>query len=657
MIVTETERFFGENTPLSRAPEFGGRPYEPRPQQHAMAVSIARRLQDKENLCIEAPTGVGKTFAYLVPAILSAKATGRPVVVSTHTISLQEQILEKDLPLLSALLDTEFRAVVAKGRANYLCLRRLDALANMDQEMLPNAEVLSEFDALYAWAGRTEDGSKSELPIPISVTLWESVCCERGNCLNAKCSFPRRCFLMRNRRSLEQADIIVANHALFFTDLAMKQQVAENGMPAGLLPDYGAAILDEGHTIEDCASSHLGLRVGSFELRRTLHRLYHPERNRGLLANMNDANARNLVRDALDQAGRFFLRIIDWMAPQQKDPLRYTSPGHIPPFLDLPLSRVESEITGIAEGSDDDLAVELMAAAEAIQEQRIAMHRFFEMDLPDHVYWIERQGRTQSELTLNAVPVPISPLLSKTLFNARLPIVVTSATLAVRGNLSFFCERIGMGQPHTLILDTPFDFERQVCIHIGKSMPTPKQTDAFLTAAARQIRHFIGMTHGKAFVLFTSYSMMHILADDLLDFFVDKGIELMVQGDGLSRSRMLDAFRKDTDSVIFGTSSFWTGVDVPGEALSNVIIVKLPFAVPDHPLVAARQEDIERRGGNSFRDYSLPDAILKFRQGFGRLIRSREDKGIVVVLDSRIATTSYGRAFMDSVPICSVEVF
>jgi ATP-dependent DNA helicase DinG len=275
---------------------------------------------------------------------------------------------------------------------------------------------------------------------------------------------------------------------------------------------------------------------------------------------------------------------------------------------------------------------------------------------PDYVYWFERHGRGNTEVGLNAVPVVVGPKLNAELFSRGIPIVVTSATLAINNDMEFFKQRIGAGNADSLILDSPFDFQKQVTIYIPSDIPSPKDHARFMPEAAKYVREYVTRTEGRAFVLFTSYSMMHDMADLLQNFFEEAKLTLLVQGDGMPRSKMLEAFRKDVSSVLFGTASFWTGVDVPGEALSNVIIMRLPFSVPDHPLVAARIEQAEREGRNAFRDYSLPDAILRFRQGFGRLIRTREDTGIVVVLDSRIVKTSYGRAFLKAVPDCTVEI-
>jgi ATP-dependent DNA helicase DinG len=665
MTLAQTEAFFGAESPLrSAAGVKSGFRYEARPQQVAMAKAVAEALEDAANLCIEAPTGVGKTFAYLVPAYYHALASGKPVIVSTHTINLQEQIIGRDVPLLERLLDVEVRAVVAKGRANYLCLRRLNHLADMDQAMLPDDSLLGELARLLRWAEQSDSGDRGDFPGTLSAMLWNSVCCERGTCTNKQCSFYRGCFLMKVRRSVHQAQIVVANHALFFSALAMKQRAgellledSEQGADS-ILPDHSAVVLDEAHTLEDCAAAHLGRRADSFAILRLLGRLYSEERQSGLLQAESATAARAAVSDCRRRAQLFFQRLHDWIADQHQNPLRYTVPGHIANYLAEPFARLDYELRALIQREEDAASKqELSAVADDLKEQGATLDRFFAMELPEYVYWFERQGRDGQDIGFHVVPVDVAPIMRKLLF-ARPPVIITSATLAVDANIGYFQHRLGAEDARAMILDTPFDFNRQVTLHICKNMPDPRAaTEAFQDESAKYIQRYLRMTKGRAFVLFTSYNMMHEIAMRLEEFCAEEQLSMMIQGEGLTPRKMLENFKQTEGAVIFGTASFWTGVDVPGEALSNVIITRLPFAVPDHPLSAARSEKAEREGRNSFFEYSLPDAVLKFRQGFGRLIRSKDDQGIVVILDSRIVTKRYGRVFLNSIPACPVEMF
>lgn len=662
MSIFETDHFFSQHSPLQKVTRDDGICYEVRAQQVQMAHEIAVAFEERHHLCMEAPTGVGKTFAYLIPAIYYAFETQHPVVISTHTINLQEQILKKDLPLLNRLLGREVSCAVGKGRSNYLCLRRLSKIADLELNFFSDPEVSVEINYLLSWAEQSDSGDYSQMDSPVSSSLWQAVCCERGNCLAKQCPFFARCFLFRARRKLAASQIIIANHAFFFSSLGMRDH--DEGQQDGLtlLPKFTAVVLDEGHTLEDTAATHLGTKAETYVLKHLLNRLYIDDRRPRQLTGEAFLPARKAVNELRAQAELFFARLHDWILSQTTKmvPLRYTVPNHISNYLDGAIHHLADELERLIDGSSDspDIHQEFKVIRKELLEQNHILNQFFAMEQKEYVYWFERQGNDGKEISFHCIPVEIGPCLREILFEnkERFPVVITSATLAIAGNISFFQQRIGLQNAKTVVLDTPFDFKNQVKLYLGESLPPPDAKD-FLDAAEKHLRHFLTLTKGRAFVLFTSYAMMNELAERMESFFQKDGFQVYVQGGKYRPRKMLELFREQERAVIFGTSSFWTGVDVSGEALSNVIICKLPFAVPDHPLIAARGEMIQARGGNSFREYSLPEAVLKFRQGFGRLIRSRDDTGIVVILDSRIKQKFYGRFFLESIPECPVEMF
>lgn len=650
-----TEKFFLPESPLEEASRYGGRPYEYRPQQAEMAREVARSLSEGTNLCVEAPTGIGKSFAYLVPAIYYSLEQHKPVVISTETISLQEQLIEKDIPILHEITGLDFSAALAKGRSNYLCMRRLGlARGESGEAFLPEASMLTDIEKIARWAEYTFDGSLSTLDFSVDSKVWHCVCCEGTNCSGPKCSFFKSCFYWRARREWDKANIIVANHALFFTDLKIKQ---EESLENTLLPPYSAAIIDEAHTIEDNAANHLGLHINNAGLFFFLNRLYNPRSGRGLLlkAGEHALELRQLVSEIHELSSRFFEMAEENLIKKSENILRLRRPNFVPDILSEPLAKLREMLYKYYKELDDkDMKMELEGQFERCDSFSKGIFDFVNMEYPEHVYWLEsRQSNRTMNLSLMTAPLNVSEILDKILFSRDFPVILTSATLTVRKSLDYYKSRTGYSGGE-LVLDTPFDYKSQVKLFIPREMPEPTH-DSFTDTAAEQIRKYTAMTHGKAFVLFTSYGMLNKCAEKLLSFFSINNIRLLIQSGEANRTAMLDEFRKDTDSVIFGTTSFWTGVDVPGEALSNVIVTKLPFSVPSHPLIEARCERLSDEGSNPFMQYSLPEAVLKFRQGIGRLIRSKSDTGIIVVLDRRVITKRYGSFFLDSIPPCTVD--
>lgn len=639
--------FFAEDGPLKAAVEHGGRPYEYRIQQQQMAMETVMALMDKRNLAIEAPTGVGKSFAYLVPAILYSRLTGKPAVVTTETISLQEQLVNKDLPLLKKLMNVEFKAALAKGRRNYLCLRRLSLAAGEHQaDYIAHPSMREDIDRIYDWSENTTDGNRDNASFYIQNESWNYVCCEAGNCSFPKCRFQRECFYRKARNEWESADVIVANHALFFTDLAMQMESGDNS--GGLLPVYGSVIIDEAHTLEDNAANHLGLHLTYNGFNAMLNKLYNPDTAKGLLMRKG-VNALELRSQtaALKSLGKEFFGQFESFLAECNEPIRpVTRSGLFSNHLQAPLMDFRSDLGDFAlEQTDADFRSELESIVNQCDMYIDSLHAFIHMTIPESVYWVEADDR---QLILYSAPLNVSEILAEELFKRDFPVITTSATLTVDRRFNYFINRTGFTRGITRQLSSPFDPAR-VTLYVENSMPDPLD-DNYESELFRALEHYISLSDGKAFVLFTSYAMLKKAAEALESFLFHKGIKLLLQGSDMSRSMLLNEFKRDVRSVLFGTDSFWTGVDVPGESLSNVIITKLPFAVPTHPLTQARCERIKEQGGNAFFDYSLPEAVLKFRQGTGRLIRSRQDSGMIVILDSRINTKRYGRTFINSLP-------
>jgi ATP-dependent DNA helicase DinG len=636
--------------------------YESRPQQVDMAQAVAAAIDEKRHLMVEAGTGVGKSFAYLVPAILAAHAGGKDhkVIISTHTISLQEQLLKKDIPFLRGVLPCEFSAVLVKGRSNYLSLRRLRVAQQRAGMVLADLAAARQLQQIGKWSRQTRDGSKSDLTFQPQPAVWDLVESDSGNCLGRQCVNNAECFYFKARKAMFGANLLIVNHALFFSDLALRRS------GASMLPDYKTVIFDEAHTLEDVASEHMGLQLSRGSVEYILNKLYHARTQRGLLSAFDSGDAIHQVQVARGMAEQFFRDIQSWCLRQPRpgrvnaarstsDSVRVRTPEIVADSLSEELIKLSSRVVALSKELDEEVRIEYTSVADRCLALAQGLIHWLKQEFPDQVYWVDLGGEQGQRITLASAPIDIGPVLRETLWTKVPTCVLTSATLSIggRNGFGFFQERLELTDCNTVQLGSPFNYREQAELHLFRKMPDPStDPQGYDEAVIGRIPEYVQRTKGRAFVLFTSYQTMQRAAERLRPGFEREGLTLISQHEGLPRMQMLELFRSTPGAVLLGVDSFWQGVDVPGEALSNVIITKLPFVAPDRPILAARQEAIQAAGGQPFTEYQVPQAVIKLKQGFGRLIRTTTDTGLVVIFDPRVLTKGYGRAFLQALPEC-----
>lgn len=638
--------------------------YEYRKSQEDMALAILDSLENKSHIFVEAPTGVGKTFAYLVPAILFAKKHQRKAIISTHTINLQEQLIYKDIPFLHEVMPVEFKASLMKGKSNYICPKRLRK-ANETSNTLFETDEQVFLDRLNLWINETDDGTKSDIFFPIVENVWGDVCAERGVCSTKTCGIKdTECFFQKAKLELADSDVIIVNHHLFFT---LFDGILDEDSE-GYLYKNDFLIFDEAHTVEAIAADHLYPRLSREMLRYNLLKLYNEKKRKGFLLAFPSLHIFPIIHNLLELNQEFFSGLREKLFNMNGGRLerlaeRVYEPQITENILDGELTRLIDSMRKLRQNCKDEwMENELNEYILRFSQFRYLISDFIEMKKNEErknefVYWVEiASQRPEANISLCSSPIDLSDFFRENIFRENHTAVFTSATLTVDNRFIYFKKRFGGEVARELKLPPQFDFARQVKMYIPRNIPVPSRenNDIYHEVLNENIENFIRQTNGKALVLFTNSYVMRKTGESVRDNLFNEGIELLMQGEGMSRRHLLDAFKNNVNSVLFGLDSFWLGVDVPGESLSNLIITKLPFQVPDHPVIKARMEFIDSNGGNSFMEYSLPEAILKFRQGIGRLIRSREDTGIVVILDSRIISKFYGKYFLNSIDPCEI---
>ncbi len=622
-------KIFGESGLISLAMQAA---YELRPQQLAMAEAVENALASQTHLIVEAGTGVGKSLAYLVPLVLWAREENCRAVVATYTKALQQQLVGKDLPFLKKVLG-DFRFALCVGGENYLCLRRFDHLRMGDLYEQSEVEALNR---LFAWSTATRTGLRSELDFEPSAALWAKACRQADLCFGKDCGFYKDCCYQKARAYEQQAHILIANHHLFFADMATSGNV---------LPRYKAVVFDEAHQVEGVATDYLGVEITNFSVRYLLDSLLSHRTRKGLLTRLTiqDADVQG-VRGMIDGlrvvSDNFFLNLHPLLSEEPS--IRIRKANIVPDILSEPLLELKDALLKLSVETHEE-ELEVKAFAERAQSLAGAVRMNLEQGAESFVYWAEREN---ARYRLVASPIDVAGTLRENLFGKTGAVVLTSATLSAAGTFTYIKGRLGLDAPQELLLDSPFDFENQVMLYLAPGLDD-QQAQGFQEKFDGELKAVLDITEGRTLVLFTSYGQLKKSTETLRREL--PGLGFLCQGE-MPAYRLIEQFKKTRNAVLMATASFWQGIDIPGDALQCVVIAKLPFAVPDEPIIEARLERLK----NPFFEYQVPQATLLFRQGFGRLIRTKTDRGAVAVLDSRIMTKNYGKWFLKSVPKCRI---
>jgi len=672
--VSEVGRIFRPSGKLRR----GLDSYEYRREQEEMAKAVANALNQEKYLIVEAGTGVGKSWAYLIPAIFWAKKNGQHFIISTNTKNLQEQLIQKDIPFLRDCLGIDFSSAIVKGRANYPCLRKFASfLEEIEEAPAPLLSFEERIFLVYLliWLGKTESGDVEESIYfgqePSFWSLWDEVSSDHTSCLGSECPYYRRCFITRARQKAMEAEIIVVNHSLLFTDLVAEKH---------FLPSYSHIVFDEAHNLERVATTHLAVEVSYWMLARLLNRIYRREGKveRGILVKLAKREKRlaqplqPIFRGIpeLKNASKEFFEILRESSvllyfDEATDKVRLTENSSAHHFLKEQVLKLLSiwnqffhRLGELAEEIEDSvLAKDVKGKVKDGLQIAMSLNFIAEVSDSNFVYWLERE---KEEIRLSAAPLEVGPYLDNLLYSQIPSLIFSSATLTVKGSFDFLKKRLGLDLLPTekvscFLLGSPFDYERQVLLSIASFLPSP-QEEEYTSRMVKTLTKVLEAVEGKSLILFTSHKMLNEVYQEIKPYLKMK-FQILAQGIDGPRTIITDKFREDFSSILLGTQSFWEGVDLPGRTLECLILTRLPFAVPTEPIEEARIELIQKRGLDAFQEYSLPSAVIRLRQGIGRLIRTKTDKGIILILDKRIIVRNYGKSFLDSLPVKSYHCY